>query len=324
MMQRTAKEKLEAAFAYPKYPWRRAEVFRYNSTHTFVLAAAMDAYLKRRAGPNAHLWDMVTREVLEPIGISAAPLMHTLESDAARGIPLMGYGLYPTIDDVAKLATLLQNGGRHDGRQLLSAAKLAEALYRTSAPNGLPLGRPNRFGEALYHLSYWSAPYRTSTGCFFQIPYMAGYGGNIVALLPNLVSAFRFTDAMIYDVPALIRGGEAIRPFCPPAATTAAPSRTPMRASELRVELPGRTFASELSRWVLDPSGVIWAETKNDFDVGRWHITDDGRYCRTWNVWERGLPGCFAVYRDGETFELHSIDRWTLITVKRAPQAAER
>jgi len=33
-------------------------VLRYNSTHTFVLAAAMDAFLKRQAGPNAHLWGM--------------------------------------------------------------------------------------------------------------------------------------------------------------------------------------------------------------------------------------------------------------------------
>jgi hypothetical protein len=318
--KRTAREKLEAAFAYPRYPWRRAEVVRYNSTHTFVLAAAMDAYLKRKAGPSARLWDMVTREVFEPIGIFVAPLMHTLEADGSRGIPLMAYGLYPTIDDVAKLAALLQNGGRHDGRQLLSAAKLAEALYRTSPPNGLPLGRPNRFGEALYHLSFWSMPYRTSTGCFLQIPYMAGYGGNIVALLPNGVSAFRFADAMIYDVPALIRAGEAIRPFCPAATTTAAPpARSPMTASELRAELAGRTFDSGVSRWVLDPSGVAWAEAKSDFDVGRWHITDDGKYCRTWNVWERGLPGCFTVYRDGETFELQSLDRWTLIRVKRAP-----
>jgi hypothetical protein len=206
----------------------------------------------------------------------------------------------------------------------LSAAKLAEALFRTSAPKGLPLGRPNRFGEALYHLSFWSVPYRTSTGCSFQIPYMAGYGGNLVALLPNLVSAFRFSDAMIYDVPALIRAGESIRPFCSPATTTAAAPRTPMTASELQAELPGRTFVSELSRWVLDPSGTTWAESKSDFDIGRWHITDDGQYCRTWNVWERRLPGCFTVYRDGETFEFHSPDRWILTTVKRAPHAADR
>lgn len=167
-------------------------------------------------------------------------------------------------------------------------------------------------------------PYRTSTGCFLQIPYMAGYGGNLVALLPNGVSAFRFADAMIYDVPALIRAGEAIRPFCASATTTAAPARTPLGASELRAELPGRTFESALSRWGLDPSGVIRAESKSDFDVGRWIITDDGKYCRTWNVWERGQPGCFTVYRDGETFELHGIDRWALIRVTRTPEAVER
>jgi hypothetical protein len=324
LLKRTAREKLEAAFAFPRYPWPRGEVFRYNSTHTFVLAAAMDGYLKRKSGPNAHLWDMVTAEVLQPIGIFAAPMMHTGEVDGSRGIPLMGYGLYPTVDDVAKLTTLLQNGGRHGGRQLLSRGKLAEALYRVSPSNGLPLGRPNRFGEPVYHLSFWSMPYRTASGCFVQIPYMAGYGGNVVALLPNGVSAFRFADAMIYDVPALIRAGETVRPLCTSAATGAPPARSPMTASELRAELPARTFVSEVSRWTLEPSGTVWGEAKRDFDVGHWHITDDAKYCRTWHVWERGLPGCFAVYRDGETFEFHSADRWTLLRVQRMPLSGGR
>ena len=48
MGKRTAKDKLDAGFAYPKYPWGPGQVVRYNSVHTFVLAAAMDAYLKRR------------------------------------------------------------------------------------------------------------------------------------------------------------------------------------------------------------------------------------------------------------------------------------
>jgi hypothetical protein len=40
---------------------------------------------------------------------------------------------------MAKLATLLQHGGQHQGRQLLHAAKLAAALYKTTAM-GLPSG----------------------------------------------------------------------------------------------------------------------------------------------------------------------------------------
>jgi len=67
----TAKDKLAISFAFGKYPWGPGEVFRYNSTHTFVLAAAMDSFLKRQAGPQTHLWDMVLADVFQPIGISA-------------------------------------------------------------------------------------------------------------------------------------------------------------------------------------------------------------------------------------------------------------
>src|SRR5947208_6770616 len=51
----------------------------------------------------AHLWDMVSNEVFQPIGISHAPMQHTLEPNGARGIPLLAFGFFPTIDDVAKL-----------------------------------------------------------------------------------------------------------------------------------------------------------------------------------------------------------------------------
>src|SRR5262249_30288696 len=64
---RTTKEKLDVSFSYGKYPWGPGEVLRYNSTHTFVLAVAMDRFLKRQAGPQAHLWDMVLTEVFQPI-----------------------------------------------------------------------------------------------------------------------------------------------------------------------------------------------------------------------------------------------------------------
>jgi len=116
------------------------------------------------------------------------------EAAGEWGIPLLGYGLYPTIDDIAKLTTLLQHGGQHQGQQLLSAAKLAEALYKTKAM-GLPSREENRFGEGRYQLSFWSVPYRTANGCVFQLPYMSGFGGNLVMLLPNGVSAFRLADA---------------------------------------------------------------------------------------------------------------------------------
>jgi hypothetical protein len=156
-------------------------------------------------------------------------MLHTQEAEGKRGIPHLLHGLYPTIDDVAKLTTLLQQGGQHQGQQLLPAAKLAEALYKTTAM-GLPSRQENRFGEGRYHLSFWSVPYRTATGCLFQIPYMSGFGGNVVLLLPNGISAFRFADGHHYDVDTMVLAGEAVRPF--PCAEGAA--QTPLCTGRAR------------------------------------------------------------------------------------------
>lgn len=121
-------------------------------------------------------------------------------------------GLYPTVDDTAKIAMLLQNSGRHGDEQLLSPTKIEEALYRRGIV-GLPTGKRFMDGDQAYHMSFWGHAYRTQDGHYFQVPYMQGHGGNSVVLAPNGVSSFRFTDADNYDVEPLIRVAEAIRPL---------------------------------------------------------------------------------------------------------------
>ena len=320
--KRSAAEKLGAAFDYPKYPWGRGEVLRYNSTHTFVLAAAMDAFLKRREGPGAHLWDMVTREVLEPIGAFHVPMLHTVEPDGGRGVPLLAYGLFLTVDDVAKLATLLQSGGRHGERQILSATRLADGLYRTRPDAGLSVGWRYRAGAGRYHLSFWSIPYRTGAGCTVQIPFMWGYGGNLVVPLPNGVTAFRFTDAAPGDplVEGLIGAGEAVRPLCVHrAAAVAAAPPAPLGPSEVTNLLAGRTLLGDFSRMTIDRSGTLTFESAAGVDVGRWHVTDDGRFCRAWHVGDRGRLRCHHVHRDGDDVELRPDDRWYVLKYRRLP-----
>jgi hypothetical protein len=318
---RTAQEKLDGAFGFGRFPWARGEVVRYNSAVTFVLAAAMDAFYKGKAGPNARLWDMVADEVYRPLGILHATTMHTLEADGSRGIPLLGYGLTPTIDDVAKLVTLLQQGGKHDGVQLLSATKLADALYRASG-TGVGVVRRSRFGEHRYHLSFWGTPYVTELGCRFQIPQMVGYGGNFVILLPNGVSTFRFADGHTYDIETMVHAGEAIRPFCTTAPADGAPNaapKPPLTAAELRAELPGNTFGAGDVRAFIAPDGRVYLTAGTTIDVGRWRITPEGTYCRTWNALDGGRERCYLVYRDAETFSLQVHDRWTVLRWRRTP-----
>ena len=325
LFKRSVREKLDIALSYGKYPWNRGEVLRYNTTQTFVLAVAMDAYLKRREGGSARLWDLVRTEVFGPVGVFHAPAMHTIETDGSPGVPLLGYGLYPTVDDVAKLATLLQQGGRHDGAQLLLGPKLAEALYRGSPGAGLPTGSRNRFGEGRYHLSFWSVPYRTGSGCFFQIPYMAGFGGNLVALLPNGVTVFRFADGETFDLDSMILAGESLRPFCsPPAAASApAPPAVPVTAAELAADFVGHAYVVGLGpqRLVFAPGGRLHGSMGEDVDVGAWEIRADARLCRRWHAWDGRRQRCYVVSRRDDVWELDVPERFTRVVLRRAPGA---
>ena len=90
----TVRGKLDIIFLVGNYEWGPGEVVRYVSMQTFVLAAAMDAYLKSVEGPDFNLWDRVIEEVLLPIGVQHAPLWHTLELDGARGVPMMRFGVF--------------------------------------------------------------------------------------------------------------------------------------------------------------------------------------------------------------------------------------
>jgi Beta-lactamase len=330
---RTAQEKLDVTFSYGRYPWGPGQVVRYNSTHTFVLAAAMDRFLKTQAGPHAHLWEVVVAEVFQPLGIFHAPMRHTQETDGGRGIPHLLHGLYPTLDDLAKLTTLLQQGGRHEGQQVLHAGRLAEALYQTDA-KGLPTGWENRFGEGRYHRSFWSMPYRTATGCPFQIPFMSGVGGNVVVLLPNGITAFRIADGGHYDLEAMVRASEAVRPFpCAAGAAAAAPEL--LGASDLEALFAGHTLYAEGGHrfpfydrrpvyLYLGAGGVLYGTSHDGVDVGTWHITPDGQWCCTWHVWDGRRERCYAVSRVGtDQFSLYPHDTWDRWDVTRRPGIPE-
>ena len=208
----TRKDKLAIAFSYANYPWGPGEVARYNSINTFMLSAAMDGFLKSNQGANADIWEMVRAEVFRPIGIAYAPIMRTLETDGTPGIPCFGYGLYPTVDDMAKLSILLQNNGRHQGRQILHAGRLAEAMFQTDV-TGLPTGNSNAYGDFTYHLSFDGLPYKDKDGRTRRIPFSTGFGGNHWVLLPNGIATFRFCDANKYGIDSMVDVAEAICPF---------------------------------------------------------------------------------------------------------------
>ena len=214
----TAREKLDIAFMAGNYEWGPGEVVRYNNLNLFVLAAAMDAYLKSEEGPDANLWDRVTDEVLRPIGIPHAPLVHTREPDGSRGVPIMAYGFLPTIDDMAKIAQLNQDRGAFDGQQLLYAEEI-DMLLQGDPERGLPIHHwANEFGRGSYDVALWYTPMGTKEGCLAHVPFMWGSGGNFVVLMPNGMVGIRLgvdNARGKQQAENLAAVGDSLRSFCP-------------------------------------------------------------------------------------------------------------
>ncbi|MEM7121919.1 MAG: hypothetical protein AAF563_11620 [Pseudomonadota bacterium] len=212
-----AQGRLDAAFLAGNYSWGPGEIARYSTAQTFVLTAAMDAYLKQEEGPDAHLWERVSNEVLLPIGVHHLPMAHTRESDGEPGLPLLHSGLLPTGEDLAKIAMLIHDRGAVDGRQVLYADEI-DRLLEGDLKRGLPINWRTRDGQYGYDFSFWFMPFTSADGCWVRIPKMMG-NGNIVALMPNGTTAIRLADATpgtpgMYEAENMAALADNLRSFC--------------------------------------------------------------------------------------------------------------
>ena len=214
----SAREKINAILADSNHSWGPGEVFRYRDQDLFLLGAAMDGFLKSREGPNADLWDFVVNEIYEPIGIRQAPINKTLEPDGSDGVPLIAGGYYPTLEDLARIATLIQQGGAHGGKQILHRELLAEMMYQTPV-RGLPFGTQGKAGHSTYHMAVWHQPFVAAPDCRVELSYMSGWGGHTVLMLPNGLIGIHIARAEADDSSAGDPAGMAavahrLRPLC--------------------------------------------------------------------------------------------------------------
>ena len=216
--EESAGEKVVAVLDATEHPWGPGEVFRYRDQDMFLVGVVAEAYLKEVEGPDASFWRFLLDEVYRPIGIPVPAISLTNEPDGHVGVPTVQQGFYATLDELARLAMLLQNGGEHDGRQILHRAKLAELMYETPV-RGLGDGRPTEAGMRTYHMATWHWPFTVAEGCTVDLPYMSGWGGQRVMMFPNGMTTIRIARLGVGEqtladptVPAAFV--HALRPLC--------------------------------------------------------------------------------------------------------------
>jgi CubicO group peptidase (beta-lactamase class C family) len=209
------KDMIRVAFDWP-HKAEPGTLWNYRSSDTFIAVQALQNYLRTREGPNADLFDFIVREVYEPVklGPGIFTTQRTSENNW-QGHPLGATGMWWIPDDIAKLTTLLNvNHGKVNGEQLLLSDMLTGALQ--ADPNDRGVKRPG----GMYNNTFWADAFTSANGydCSFYVPYMAGYSGNIIALMPNGVTYYYFSDNRDFNWHDAVREADRIAPLCPASA----------------------------------------------------------------------------------------------------------
>ena len=189
------------------YPWEPGTVMRYRDQDHYLLGIAVDRFVKSVRGPDADAWEMLQSEVFQPIGIAHAPAVRTREPGDRDGPVWFNAGYYPTLDDLAKIALLFADEGRHGGKQLLHRELTRQLLAAHGAIDKKGDGsvsaadiKTDAPPANLYQMGFHFTPYVGSRSRqLHYLPTMSGFGDNEVILFPGRVVAIR--AAKVAEVP---------------------------------------------------------------------------------------------------------------------------
>ncbi|MGX5696783.1 serine hydrolase [Agromyces soli] len=207
-------DKMSIALSFPRKATPGTK-WNYHTSDTFLATRAMDDLLKDRAGSGADLFSMVRDEVFEPAGVGPDALTTVRTDNSPTGAPFGGYGLFWTQDDIAKVAKLLvADDGAVAGQQLLHPGLLDASLQRDPADRGLTTSGTTPFG---YNNGYWALDFDSSDDPAytspFRVPFMSGFGGITVALMPNGSSYYVFSDNDEFAWAAAVKESNKLEPM---------------------------------------------------------------------------------------------------------------
>jgi CubicO group peptidase (beta-lactamase class C family) len=201
--------RLESALLFP-YETPPGEQVVYLTPNSQISAAALDVYLTNQNAFPSDAYDYVVDRVFEPIGMP--PEYFTTLRTHQDGVPnngtaFGGYGMTLTPQGTAKLSKFLLEGGQLNGQQLLHSESLAIGLFQTEER-----GAPMNYYDWYYLRGFWGNTANFS--CQPTIPYMFGVSGITVALFPNDVVYFSYTDSQEYPVNSIVDQINKIKPLC--------------------------------------------------------------------------------------------------------------
>jgi hypothetical protein len=189
----------------------------YHTHDSFLLTSAMQAYVQANISSSSDIFTKTATDVYAPLNVSQGGLTMMRTSDqttlctpgsGAVGCPVGGYGMFFIADDIAKLGNFFNNaGGIINGVQVQDPARENDTMMRTSnlglvtPDSGFYSGTPPVANTYHYHNEFWDKYWTTTEfpsdgfNCQFWVPFLSGYGGISVILLPDGGVYYIFTQS---------------------------------------------------------------------------------------------------------------------------------
>ena len=127
--------------------------------------------------------------------------------------PFVGYGLTYEVDDIVRIAAWLnEKGGMLDKHAMLDGEMLDALMQRTESDRGLEAGS----AELRYNNGFWAYNAGPSIGCPEEVwvPFMSGVSGITVAMFPNGIIYYYFSDSYVFRWQSAREMVHNIRPLC--------------------------------------------------------------------------------------------------------------
>ncbi|MBV8904726.1 MAG: hypothetical protein JOZ22_13925, partial [Acidobacteriia bacterium] len=158
----------------------------------------------------------------KPIQLSKGGLTTIRTDDSETGHPSGYFGLFYIQDDVVKIGRFLDDDqGKIHGVQVLSPERLRETMLQNPSVPGLPVPDPGAVvvqGTFHYNHGFWEKHITSAEfhqyACDFWIPYMSGYGGITILLLPNGVVYYVFSDGGEFNWYNAVTEINKLKPIC--------------------------------------------------------------------------------------------------------------
>lgn len=181
--------------------------FVYHSTNIYVLGTAMNNYLKGVNSPSSDLYNDVMMPIWSDLNLSQALNVVQRTADVTSQT-FTAWGLFFLPSDIISIGNYLQKLAKDNPDSIMNSA--------------LQMNKNNRGLDAFagikyYNNGFWARKFPGfQVGCESDVwvPYMEGYGGIVVALMPNGHIYYFFSDGDQFSWSKAAKASSKIKSFC--------------------------------------------------------------------------------------------------------------